>query len=81
VIGVWVREHCVRHPRISGGVVVMLRHLNDFLRKGNYPPCSLDEFRALLGHNSLRVIEVRGTLLVAGMGLKEDWRWAAPRRR
>jgi len=71
----WLNEHCVRHPRISGGVVVMLRYLNAWLRSQKKGECSLDEFKSMLERDGLRVIDVEGTLLVAGLGLKDDWKF------
>jgi hypothetical protein len=68
----WLNENCVRHPRISGGVAVMLRHMNTWLRKQRQEQCDLDEFVALLKGERLPVVEVAGVLLVSGLGLKED---------
>ena len=68
----WLSKNCVRHPRISGGVVVLLRHLNTSLHEQGHRGCRLDEFTAILTDGGLRVIEVAGALLVPGLGLAED---------
>jgi hypothetical protein len=72
VIGVWVRDNCERHPRIAGGVVVILRHMNAWLTEHGHRTYSLDDFKSALEKNGLPVIEVAGTLLVPGLGFKED---------
>jgi hypothetical protein len=70
----WLSQNCIRNPRISGGVVVLLRHMNVWLRGQGQPECSLEELTGVLEDKGFRVIEVAGTLLVPGMGLAEDWR-------
>jgi hypothetical protein len=68
----WLRQHCVRHPRISGGAVVLLRYINMWLRKNKQRPCSFREFEAVLAGEGLKIVAVNGTLLIPGMGLKVD---------
>lgn len=74
MIGVtfWLSRHCGRHPRVSGGVVVLLRHLNAWLRGQGLRECSRDEFKNILADAGLSVIEVAGVLFVPGLGLAED---------
>lgn len=68
----WIAGECVRHPRIWGGVVVLRRRFNAWLRKRKQEPCDLEGFTGLLEDEGLRVIEVCGTKLVPGLGLKSD---------
>jgi hypothetical protein len=70
---VWLGKNCVRHPRISGGVVVLLRYLNAWLSNQRQHECSLAEFESILKDKGLHIVIVSGTLLVPGMGLAEDW--------
>jgi hypothetical protein len=63
---------CVRHSRITGGVAVLLRHLNEFMRRNRQMPLTLGEFVALLRQENLEVREVAGTLMVVGFGRRED---------
>jgi hypothetical protein len=72
VIDGWLKANCVRHPDISGGVVVLLRYMNASLAKQHHKGCSLDQFKSLLERKGLKVVEVSGTLLVLGAGLKWD---------
>ena len=74
MIGVWVRNNCERHSRISGGVVVMVRHMNRWMAAQKHSTYTFDEFKSALEKNDLHVIEVSGALLVPGLGLKEDCR-------
>jgi hypothetical protein len=69
----WLNKNCVRHPRISGGVAVLLRYLNEWLREHGQDQCSHDEFVTLLEAQQLEVIAVSGISLVVGFGLKHDW--------
>jgi hypothetical protein len=72
----WLSKNCVRHPRISGGVAVLLRHLNAWLRQQGLGDCQLDELKDILKDGGLPVVEVAGTLLVPGLGLLEDLQFA-----
>lgn len=75
MINAWLGKNCVRHPRMSGGVVVLLRHLNRWQLARNRRTYSLGEFKKALESDGLHVIEVCGILLVPGLGLKEDAAW------
>jgi hypothetical protein len=72
-IGFWIVRRCVRDPRISGGVRVLLRDFNRWLARSGERKCELAEFKSLLPGERLYVIEVAATLLVPGLGLAEDW--------
>lgn len=70
----WLNQNCVRHSRTAGGVVVLLRHMNEWLEEQHQTTCSLPEFRDMLKGKGLEVVSVSGTLLVLGLSFKEDWR-------
>jgi hypothetical protein len=72
-LAVWMKERCVRHTRMTGGVKVMLKHYNRWRSDHRQERCDLETFRALLEAEGLKVVEVWGTLLVLGCGPKSDW--------
>ena len=72
-IKIWLMERCVRHPRLSGGVVVLLKDYNRWLERHNQDHCEMAEFRELLGDEGVTVIEVFGTPLAEGLGFQKDW--------
>lgn len=72
MIEVWLNKNCVRHPRISGGVVVLLRNFNRSQLAQHGRTYSLGEFKKFLEENGLQVIKEAGTLLVPGLALAED---------
>jgi hypothetical protein len=69
----WLRKNCVRRSTISGGVVVLLRRMNQDLKREKEREYSLPEFRDLLKEQGFALITIAGTLLVPGIGLREDW--------
>jgi hypothetical protein len=68
----WLSQNCVRHSRISGGVVVLLRRMNVWLREQHQSECELSELIVILSERHLPVREVAGVLLVPGLALKQD---------
>jgi hypothetical protein len=81
-VSFWIGKNCVRHPRISGGVAAMLRHLNASLAERRQGSCTLEEFIEVLRDDErLQVIEVAGVLLVPGLGLKSDWNLIRQRKK
>jgi hypothetical protein len=56
--------------------VVLLRHVNAWLRERGDRECKLDELKEILADGGLPVVEVAGVLLVPGLGLVEDLRFA-----
>jgi hypothetical protein len=77
----WLHQNCARHPSISGGVVVLLRYLNAWLAERKQGSCTLEEFEIVLADVNLSIVNVAGTLLVPGLGLKEDVKYLMRRSR
>jgi hypothetical protein len=71
----WLAENCVSHPRMSSGVVVILRYLNKWLAAKSQTELGLEDFVSLLRDKGYEVKEVAGTLLVCGLGSAKDWKW------
>jgi hypothetical protein len=74
----WLKQACVRQPRISGGFAMLLLEFNEWLWKYEQERCAPEQFRAMLAAEGFGVIEVHGTLLVPGLGLEEDWEACKP---
>lgn len=69
----WLKERCVRHKAISGGVALLLRDYNRCLKRHKLKLCGLDEFAALLENEGIKMIDVQNTLMTPGLGFRNDF--------
>ncbi len=68
----WLDSQCALHQRAFGGLVCLHLAFCEWEQTRGGVPCTRETFAALLAELGFLIGEVKGTLLVSGLILKDD---------